>query len=171
MNSHDETTDTDRKVLIAYFSWSGNTRSITKRIEEMTGADRFELRVVTPYSTDYDTVVAVAKREQRAQARPKLSTHVEDMAQYDTLVLGYPNWWSSVPMPVATFLEEYNLTGKAIVPLCSHGGGRFGHSLEDLATLVPGATLGEGLQVLRAGGAGLPADLSAWLRGNGISEQ
>lgn len=156
------------KVLIAYFSWSGNTRGIAEEIQSQTGADIFEITPVTPYSSDYNTVLDEAQRDQNQQARPELANHVEDMGQYDTIILGYPNWWASIPMPVATFLEEYDFAGKTIVPFCSHGGGRFGQSLTAIAKLAPDAVMGEGLSVHYSGGAGLPDDVAAWLNTNRI---
>ena len=156
-------------VLIAYFSWGGNTRGIAEEIQRQTGAELFEIELVTPYSTDYNTVLEEAQRDQNTQARPELSTHVEDMEQYDTIILGYPNWWASIPMPVASFLEEYDFAGKTIVPFCSHGGGRFGQSLTAITKLVPDAVLGEGLAVNYSGGSEMPDDVAAWLEQNEIS--
>ena len=158
-------------VLIAYFSWSGNTRGIAEEIARQTGADLFEIEMVEPYSTDYNTVLEQAQHDQNIQARPTLSTHVEDMAQYDTILLGYPNWWASIPMPVASFLEEYDFSGKTIIPFCSNGGGRFGQSLTAIAKLVPDAAMGEALSINYSGGSTMPADVAAWLEENGISEQ
>jgi flavodoxin len=159
------------KTLMVYFSWSGNTRGIARQIQEMTGADIFEIELVTPYSSDYNTVLDQAQRDQNRQARPELANHVEDMEQYDTILVGYPNWWASIPMPVASFLEAYDFSGKTILPVCSHGGGRFGQSLTAIAKLVPDATLTEGLSVHYAGGPSLPDEISAWLSENGIIEQ
>ena len=155
-------------VLIAYFSWGGNTQGIAEEIQAQTGAELFEIQMVEPYSTDYNTVLEQAQQDQNAQARPELSTHVEDMEQYDTILLGYPNWWASIPMPVASFLEEYDFTGKTIVPFCSHGGGRFGQSLTAITKLVPEAVLGEGLAISYSGGSGMPDDVAAWLEQNQI---
>lgn len=150
-------------VLIAYFSWGGNTRSIAEELQRQTGADLFEIRMVNPYSTDYSTVLDQAQQAQNNQDRPKLSTHVENMEQYSTILLGYPNWWASIPMPVASFLEEYDFAGKTILPFCSHGGGRFGQSLTAIAKLAPNAELGEGLAISYSGGASLSDDAAAWL--------
>lgn len=83
--------------------------------------------------------------------------------------LGYPNWWASIPMPVASFLEEYDFSGKTIIPFCSHGGGRFGQSLTAITKLAPDAVLGEGLAVNYSGGSGLSGDVAAWLAENSIS--
>lgn len=81
----------------------------------------------------------------------------------------YPNWWASIPMPVASFLEEYDFTGKTILPFCSHGGGRFGQSLTAIAKLAPDAEMGEALSVHYAGGSSLGDDVSVWLEENGIT--
>lgn len=158
-------------VLIAYFSWGGNTRGIAEEIQRQTGAELFEITLVEPYSNDYNTVLDQAQRDQNAQARPELQNHVDAMEQYDTIILGYPNWWASIPMPIATFLEEYDFAGKTIVPFCSHGGGRFGQSLTAIAKLAPDAAMGEGLAINYSGGASMPEDVTAWLANNGIGVQ
>lgn len=158
------------KVLIAYFSWGGNTAGIAEEIKNQTGADLFEITMVNPYSDDYNTVLDEAQRDQNEQARPELADHVENMEQYDTVILGYPNWWASIPMPVASFLEEYDFSGKTIIPFCSHGGGRFGQSLTAISKLAPDAAMGEALSIHYSGGSSMPDDVSQWLSTNGISE-
>ena len=160
---------TGGKILIAYFSWSGNTRGIAQEIQRETGADIFEISPVDPYSSDYNTVLMEAQEDQHKQARPALTGHVENMDEYDTILLGYPNWWASIPMPIASFLEEYDLSGKRIIPFCSHGGGRFGQSLTAIAKLAPDADMGEGLSVHYSGGSTLTEDIQAWLDVNGIA--
>lgn len=155
-------------ILIAYFSWGGNTRGIAEEIQSQTGADLFEITLVKPYSSDYNTVLDEAQRDQNEQARPELASHVEDMDGYDIIILGYPNWWASIPMPIASFLEEYDFSGKTIIPFCSHGGGRFGQSLTAIAKLVPDSDMGEGLSVHYSGGSSLGDDVRAWLGINGI---
>lgn len=159
----------DGKILIAYFSWGGNTEGIAEEIRRQTGADLFEITMVNPYSSDYNTVLDEAQRDQKAQARPELASHVENMEQYDTIMIGYPNWWASIPMPVASFLEEYDFSGKTILPFCSHGGGRFGQSLTAIAKLVPDAAMGEALSVHYSGGSELPDDVAEWLESNHIN--
>ena len=164
------TSNSGGKVLIAYFSWGGNTRGIAEEIQSQTGADLFEIEPVTPYSTDYNTVLDEAQRDQNEQARPELAVHVENMDEYDTIILGYPNWWASIPMPIASFLEEYDFSGKTIIPFCSHGGGRFGQSLTAIAKLAPDSVMGEGLSVHYSGGSSLPDDISEWLSANGVND-
>lgn len=162
------TVENSGNVLIAYFSWSGNTKGIAEEIQRQTGADLFEIQLVEPYSTDYNTVLDQAQQDQNEQARPELSTHVESMDQYDTIILGYPNWWASIPMPIASFLEEYDFSGKTILPFCSHGGGGLGQSQTAIAKLIPNAVLAEGLAINYSGGSSMPDDVTKWLEANDI---
>ena len=164
----EHTGGTGGKVLIAFFSWGGNTKGIAEEIQSQTGADLFEIELVHPYSSDYNTVLDEAQRDQNNQARPEIKNHVENMDQYDTVILGYPNWWASIPMPIASFLEEYDFSGKTIIPFCSHGGGRFGQSLTAIAKLAPDAAMGEALSVHYSGGSSLSDDVSEWLKTNNI---
>ena len=161
-------TEQNGKVLIAFYSWGGNTRGIAHEIQSQTGADLVELKLVNPYSTDYNTVLMGAQEAQHRQDRPELAVHVDNMDEYDTILLGYPNWWASIPMPIATFLESYDFSGKQIIPFCSHGGGRFGQSLTAIAKLAPDAVMGQALSVSYSGGSGLPDTIASWLDANGI---
>ncbi len=162
---------TDGKLLIAFFSWGGNTRGIAQEIRRQTGADLYEITPVHPYSTSYNTVLMEAQEDQHNQARPELADPPESINEYDVILLGYPNWWASIPMPIASFLELYDFSGKTIIPFCSHGGGRFGQSLTAIAKLAPDSVMGEGLSVHYSGGASLPDDVSAWLDENGIARK
>ena len=159
------------RVLIAYFSWGGNTRSIAGEIQRQTGADIFEISPVKAYSSDYNTVLMGDQEDQHRQARPELDAHVGNMDDYDIILLGYPNWWASIPMPIASFLEEYDLSGKQVIPFCSHGGGRFGQSLTAIAKLAPDSDMGEGLSIHYSGGSSMPDDVAAWLKTNGIETE
>jgi flavodoxin len=160
-----------QKILVAYFSWGGNTRGIARQIHQRVGGDLFEIELVRPYSSNYNTCLDETLRDQRANARPALKTHVSNIAQYDVIMLGYPNWWASIPAPIASFLDEYDLAGKTIIPFCSHGGGRFGQSLTAIAKLEPGARIGDALSVHYSGGSSLANDITAWIRKNGITER
>ncbi len=156
-------------VLIVYYSWSGNTRCIANQIQKITGADIFEIKLVTPYSSDYSTVLDQAKRDKKIQVRPQIVNHVGRWAHYNTIILGYPNWWASIPMPIASFLEAYDFDEKIIIPFCSHGGGRFGQSLTTISKLVPDATMGEALSVRYSGEPDLPDEILTWLNQNEIT--
>ena len=155
-----------KRVLIAYFTWSGNTQGVAYEIQKQTGAEIFEITPEKSYSEDYNTVLREAQRDQHRQARPKLKNHVKNFADYDVIMLGYPNWWASIPMPIASFLEEYDFSGKTIMPFCSHGGGRFGQSLTAIAKLAPKAVITEGLSVHYSGGGRLKDDIARWLSEN-----
>ena len=158
-------------ILVAYFSWGGNTRGIARQIHQKVGGDIFEIELVTPYSTNYRTCLDEAQRDQRQQARPEIKNSVANMDQYDVVFLGYPNWWASIPMPIASFLEGYDFAGKTIAPFCSHGGGRLGQSVTAIAKLSPNSTILEALSVHSSGGSSLPGDISAWLERIGIPEK
>ena len=164
-------TSEGNRVLIAFFSWGGNTRGIAREIQRQTGFDLFEIELIPAYSDDYNTVLMEAQRDQHAQARPEIAGHVDDMADYDTVLLGYPNWWASIPMPIASFLEQYDFSGKRIIPFCSHGGGRFGQSLTAIAKLAPESNMGQGLSVHYSGGSTLSGDVTAWLETNQLKGQ
>lgn len=159
------------KVLIAYFSKTGNTETIANMIARQTGGELFKVETVTPYPEDYNETVDIAREEQDNNARPALSTHVEDMSQYDIIYLGYPNWWGTMPQAMFTFLEEYDFSGKTFVPFCTHGGSALGSSERDLAALVPDATLLPGLAVSGSRVDGAEADVKAWIEGLNLSEQ
>ena len=158
------------KALIIFYSWSGNTRGVAREIARQTGFDSIELELVKPYSTDYNTVLDQAQSDQHKQARPALKTKIDSKKweEYDTIILGYPNWWASIPMPIATLLESYDFSGKTIMPFCSHGGGRFGQSLTAISKLAPKATLTAGLSIHYSGGSSLSKDVEKWLKKCGV---
>jgi len=157
-----------KKTLIIFYSWSGNTKGIATQIHQKIGGDLVELELVRPYSSNYNTCLDEAKRDMERGARPELKTKIADMGQYDIVYLGYPNWWSTIPMPIATLLETYDFSGKIILPFCSHGGGRLGQSVTDIAKLAPKSTIKEALSVHSSGGGSLSRDIDAWLRKNGL---
>ena len=158
-----------KKALIIFYSWSGNTKGIATRIHQKIGGDLVELELVRPYSSNYNTCLDEAKRDMERGARPELKTKIVDLGQYDIVYLGYPNWWATIPMPIATLLETYDFSGKIILPFCSHGGGRLGQSVTDIAKLAPKSTIKEALSVHFSGGGSLSRDIDAWLRKNGLT--
>lgn len=162
--------DKKGKVLLAYFSWGGTTRGIAREIQKQSGADVFEITLVKPYSNDYHEVLKEAQRDQNQQARPQIANRVNNFQDYDVILLGYPNWWASIPMPIASFLEEYDFKGKKIVPFCSHGGGRLGQSLTAISKLAPNVELGEALSIHYGGGSSLDNDIAEWLKQNKVNK-
>ena len=161
------------KALIIFYSWGGNTHGVAREIARQTGFDSIELELVKPYSTDYNTVLNQAQNDQHKQIRHALKTKIDSKkwAEYDTIILGYPNWWASIPMPIATLLESYDFSGKTIMPFCSHGGRRFGQSLTAISKLAPKATLTEGLSIHYSGGASLSKGVEKWLKKCGVSQK
>ena len=150
-------------MLIVYFSHSGNTRRLAGLIQERTGAEMVELKTVRPYPEDYDTVVEQARQEQRDNARPEISISMPDLGAYDTVFIGYPNWWGTIPMPFFTLLEAHPLGAKTVIPFCTHEGSRFGRSERDLQRLCPDARMLEGFEVRGSRVGRAQADIDAWL--------
>jgi flavodoxin len=167
----------NQKTLIAWYSRRGqnyvngrvtdlrvgNTEVAARMIQEITGGDLFEIRTVKDYPIDYDETTRVAMSEKKSNARPELATHVDDMNQYDTIILGYPNWWGTFPMAVFTFLEEYDFAEKTILPFCTHEGSGLGTSERDIQRLCPTANVEKGLAI-RGGSVHSAANaLRTWL--------
>jgi flavodoxin len=159
------------RKLVAYFSHSGNTREIAGQIRAEVGGDEFEIQSEKPYSTDYDAVVKQAKQELESDLRPRLKVEMDDAGAYDTVFIGYPNWWGTIPRPVATFLTEYDLSGKTVVPFCTHEGSRLGQSVRDIRKLCPGSNVLEGLAVRGGEVRKARQDIARWIREIGVKEQ
>lgn len=115
--------------MIAYFSRSGNTKQIADMLHEQLGGDMFRIETTIPYSEDYDTALNKAQEEQRINARPALTAHVDNMDDYDIVFVGHPIWWGDTPMAMLTFLEGYDFSGKTVIPFCTYGssGSSIGH--------------------------------------------
>ena len=146
----------------------GNAEVLAKMAQEATGGDLFLIQTVETYPSDYRQTTDKASVEQSNNARPALSSHVENMAQYDTIILIYPNWWGTLPQPLFTFLEEYDFSGKTILPLCTHAGSRMGSSERDIRNLCPNATLLDGLAVAGASVNSARSDVESWINKSGI---
>lgn len=156
-------------TLVAYFSWSGNTRQMAEIIAQETGADLFEIATVTPYTDDYNTLLDVAQEEQSQDARPELNAQVENWDSYDTIFVGYPNWWSDAPMAVYTFLESYDFTGKTVIPFNTSASGGFGRSLTGIEESAAGATILEGLDLTEGELGDVQNRVTTWLDSLGLN--
>ena len=148
-----QTAPNDKKVLVAYFSHSGNTRAVAERIAAATGADLFEIVPQKPDPAEYRAVVDQARREIGADYRPALKTDLPDAGRYDVIYIGSPCWWSTVAPPVATFLAAHDFTGKTLIPFMTHEGSRMGRSETDIRRLCPGATVRSGVPIRGSGAA------------------
>jgi len=153
-----------RRILVAYFSWSGNTREIANKIHKIVGGDLFEIVSVDRYPSDYDETVEQARKELDAGYRPELVSEVKDIGSYDVVFIGYPNWWGTVPRPVVSFLSKCNSLGKTIAPFCTHEGSRLGRSVADITKLCPQSIVLEGLAVRGANVRNAQSEVSEWLR-------
>lgn len=159
-----------KKVLVAYFSHSGNTREVARQIGEATGGDLFEIVPATPYPAEYQAVVDQGKKEIAAGVRPALKNPVGDLSQYDVIFVGSPCWWSTVAPPVTTFLTDCDWAGKTVVPFMPHEGSRMGRSEEDIRKLCAGATLLGGLP-LRGGAVKDSRDVvRKWVQGLNLTK-
>ncbi len=158
----------DKKVLIAYFSHSGNTRVVAEKIRGLTSGTLYEIKTEKPYPQDYNAVVDLARTERSSNYRPKLSSAEIDLSQFDVVILGYPNWWSTMPMANFTFLESLDFAGKTLLPYCTHEGSGLGISERDLAKACPTATLLPGLQIRGSRVASADNEIANWLRKNQI---
>ena len=150
-------------VLVLYFSQSGNTEAVANFIHDAVGGDIVKLETETPYPSDYDELVDYAQEEQRENARPALSTRIDNIDEYDTIFLGYPNWWGDMPMPIYTFLDEYDLSGKTIAPFITHGGSGLSGTPENIKEEEPNATVTEGLAVSGSSSRNSQSTVNNWL--------
>lgn len=165
-------------ILIVYYSrkgenyWAGSIRKLEKgnteiaaeMIQRAVGGDLFEVDTVKPYSTDYHTCTEEAQRELRANARPELKAYPDSLDGYDTIFVGYPNWWGTMPMAMFTLLERYDLSGKKIWPFCTNEGSGMGSSERDLKKLCPGATVGKGLAIRGCETAKSERQIAEWAK-------
>ncbi len=125
----------------------GNTEVAAGIIKELTGADWFKIEQLEPYARDYNECIAQAQADQRQNARPELKNRLETLDEYDVIYLGYPNYWSTMPMAVFTFLEHLDFSGKTIKPFCTHEGSGLGSSINDIKKLCPAAKIEKGLAI------------------------
>lgn len=160
-SSTEQPSDTQESgVLVAYFSWAdnavidgevdavaspsvtapGNVQQLAQWISERTGGDLFSIQVTEPYSSDWDACLERANQERAEDARPELTASVEQLERYDTVFLGYPNWWYGVPMALLSFLEENDLSDKQVYLFCSHGTGGLASSVEQIDEALPDST-------------------------------
>ena len=176
-------------VLVAYFSWAdnavidgevdavaspsvtapGNVQQLAQWVSERTGGDLFSIQVTEPYSSDWDACLERANQERAEDARPELTASVEQLERYDTVFLGYPNWWYGVPMALLSFLEENDLSDKQVYLFCSHGTGGLASSVEQIDEALPDSTaLSENIfDVYEEDAASSQQDILAWLEERG----
>jgi len=151
-------------ILIAYYSWSGNTRKIAEMIHEMAGGEIIEICPKVPYPDEYNKVVNQAKKEIRDGFRPALKPFIGNIDTYNRIFVGSPNWWNTIAPPVASFLEEHDFTGKIIIPFCTHGGGGPGSIVNAITRLCPYSTVSDCMEFHGSGSSINRSTLSAWIK-------
>ena len=148
-NPNNMTTEEDNSVVVINGQVLGNTQYMAQVIQETTGADIFRIEPVTPYPTDHSTLVSLASQEQSGSARPAIQGRVNNMDDYDVIFVGYPIWWSDMPMIMYTFFEQYDLSGKTVIPFSTHGGSSFAGTPTTIQRLEPEAKMLDGLTISR----------------------
>lgn len=177
------------KVLVAYFSVPetddvdassgasrlidkgeviGNTHYAASVIAEATRGDLFEIKTVRQYPGSHKALIDAAKEEADQNARPALATHVKNLADYDVVFVGFPNWWYDMPMPLYSFFDEYDFGGKTIVPFCTHGGSRFSDAISTIRKMEKGATVLDGYAIPRNKVASSKEGIVKWLESIGM---
>ena len=142
----------------------GNTERVAEFVQKAVGGDLFEVEPAREYSASYMTCIKEAQAEQRGNERPAVKKLPESIDNYDTIFIGYPNWWGTMPMCMFTLLEKYNLSGKTIIPFCTNEGSGMGSSERDLKNLCNGATVKAGLSVHGAESAESESKVAAWAK-------
>lgn len=141
----------------------GNTEIMAGIIKELTGADLFKIEQAEPYAKDYNECIAQAQADQRQNARPKLKNYPKTLDGYDVIYLGYPNYWSTMPMAVFTFLDHFDFSEKIIKPFCTHEGSGMGSSVNDIKRLCPTAKVEHGLAIQGGSVERSKKDIEKWI--------
>ena len=169
------------RTLIAFFSRAdenyfggamryvkvGNTEIVAGIMKELTGADTFKIEMKNPYSPVYMTCIDEAKKDLRENARPELTSYIDSIDGYDTIILGYPNYWGTIPMAVATFLDKYDFSGQTVLPFCTNEGSGMGSSERDVKKYAKGADVKKGLSITGSQAASSKDAVKKWLAANG----
>lgn len=182
---------TNHKVLIAYFSEPlpdgtdantsasrvvagnrlyGSVEYMATVIGEATGGDMVRIQTETPYPGNFDDLAAQADNERQNGIHPTLSTSIEGFDNYDVVFVGYPVWWYQMPMPMYSFFDRYDFSGKNIIPFSSHGGSGWSGTIADIAGLEPEATMVDGFSTSRSNVASSAEEIHNWLRDINIIE-
>ena len=185
----------ERNILIAYFTYgenaglssdadasssasiqvfngevTGNTGVMAHMIAESSGGELFSIRTVEPYPDNYNDTIDVGESEKDNNIRPELSTHIENLEQYDTVFVGFPNWWYGMPMVMYSFFEEYDFSGKTVIPFCTSGGSAFSDAIDEIKDMEPDATVLDGLHISGSSVNNAKDSVDEWVHGLGLSK-
>lgn len=156
--------------LISNGKVMGNTQYIASVISEATGSDLFEIKTVHKYPGSHKSLIDAAKVEIDNNARPKLATHIKNLKDYDIVFVGFPNWWYDMPMPLYSFFDEYDFSGKTIIPFCTHGGSRFSDAIKTIRELEPKASVLDGYAIPRDRVSHSKPNVLSWLKKIGMAD-
>ncbi len=162
---------TGKKMLVAYFSWSGSTKALAEEIQRQTGADIYRIEPLVPYTDDYQTLAyEIANREKEENARPALKDTLSTLNGYDYIFVGCPVWWHDAPMIVHSFLEckDYDFAGKTVIPFCTFASTAY-ETLDDIVNATPSSAHLDGLGI-RGAQSYNASTVKSWLDRIGISE-
>ena len=158
------------KILIAYFSRTGNTKEIALKIQEKTNGELFEIQPAEPYPDDYKETTDKAKQELSSGYLPPLQSKISNPESYDIIFIGYPIWWGTIPGPVRTFLTENDFSGKIVIPFCTHGGSGVASSASDIQKLASQSEMKEAFAISGSQAKNSENALNEWLNSLQISE-
>lgn len=164
-NPNNMTTEEDNSTVVINGEVLGNTQYMAKVIQNTIGADIFRIEPKTPYPTNHETLVDLALEEQNQSARPKLLNTIDNLEEYDTIFVGYPNWWGDMPMILYTFFEQHDFSGKTIIAFNTHGGSGFSRTISTIQELEPNAKVVEGLSISRNHIQNAENDIVEWVNG------
>lgn len=160
----------ERKVLTAFYSHTGNTRTVAGYIHALAGGDIVRIEPANPYPADYGATSRRVKKERASGSGTPLTTKVDHMDAYDVLCIGSPCWFDTIAVPVATFLSGYDFSGKVVALFMTHGGSGLGEAMTDVRKLCPGAKIAQGFAIRgdAVDAAASREDVARWLRGLGM---
>lgn len=158
------------KILVVYFTWGGNSRTLAGYARDITGGDIFEIVPAQPYPSQYRATTEQARKELDDNYLPAIKNQINNLSSYDTIILCYPNWWGTIPQIVKRFLQDNDFSGKTIAPICTHEGSRMGRSLTDIRALCPNSTITEGLDVRGGSVGGARNTVRDWINKIGINK-
>ena len=181
-SASEKNSSADKKILVLYFSRTGeeynvgnitkgNTAIVAEMIAKKIDADTFEVKAATPYPDAYEACTELAKQELESNVRPVLANNIDNLAQYDTIFIGYPIWWGALPRIVMTFLENNDFSGKTIIPFCTHGGSGLAGTEREISKACPNAKVLSGLAIVgksvQNNFSAVQKDVDTWLKGLG----
>ena len=163
-NSENMTEEEDNSTVVIDGEVMGNTQYVAMEIQEKMNADIFRIEPETSYTTNHEKLVDIASQEQEENARPAIKDKISDFEQYDTIFVGYPIWWSDLPMIMYSFFDEYDFSDKTIIPFSTHGGGGLADTISTIQELEPNANVYEqGLSISRNDVENSSEEISQWL--------